>query len=44
MIKYEDFTSCTDLNNWRARHIEINIINIETISQYPALFRVWYEG
>ena len=43
MLKYEDFINLTDLNDWRARHIE-KIINIETVSKYPDLFRVWYEG
>ena len=41
-IHYNDFPSRIDLNDWALRHVAADIINIETISKYPAKYRVWY--
>lgn len=42
MISYEDFTTCTKLSEWKSEHLEVNIINIETVSKAPTMYRVWY--
>lgn len=41
-ILYEDFISCIDLSDWKSKHLEVNIINIETISKSSTMYRVWY--
>ena len=41
-IHYDDFTNCIDLNDWALKHLEYNIINIETLSKCPFSCRVWY--
>ena len=41
-IHYDDFTNCVDLNDWALKHLEYNIINIETLSRCPFSCRVWY--
>lgn len=42
MIQYEQFTSLSELNEWHSKHLEVNIINIETLIGYPSTYRVWY--
>lgn len=43
MIYYEEFTSLSELNKWHSKHLEVNIINIETLIGYPLTYKVWYE-
>ena len=42
IISYEDFTTCTKLSEWKSEHLEVSIINIETVSKSPTMYRVWY--
>lgn len=42
MIQFERFTNLSELNEWNSKHLEFNIINIETETGYPLTYKVWY--
>ena len=41
-ISYNDFTTFEELDNWKSKHLDYNIINIETLIRCPFYGRVWY--
>lgn len=41
-ISYNDFTTFEELDNWKSKHLDYNIINIETLTRCPFYGRVWY--